>query len=257
MKIDISSDVGESFGRWKLGYDEELFEYISSANVACGFHAGDPMVMRNTVKLAIKKGVKIGTHVGLPDLLGFGRRPLGVTSEEHLNYSLYQGGALQAIVRAEGEELQHFTWHGHAGYMYYDNEEMARAAAAAVVQLDQKLIVPVIDGPQGLLIGKECEKAGLKVVRKFFADREIGQDGRLVSRKVAGSVITDPERCAERALRMVLEKKVTTYEGKDMEVFGKTIIVHGDTLGAVNVAKTVRKRLEAAGVKIVPMSQLD
>jgi UPF0271 protein len=257
MKIDISSDMGESFGRWKLGMDEELMEYISSANVACGWHAGDPMVMRNTVKLAKKHGVRIGTHVGLPDLMGFGRRPLGITTEEYINYALYQGGALQAIARAEGEELQHFTCHANFGYMYWDNEEFAKAVVAALVQLNKKLIFPVIDGPQGLLATREAEKAGVKVVKKFFADREIGQDGRLVSRKIAGSVITDPERCAERAVRMVTEKKVRNFEGKDMEVFGKTIMVHGDTPGAFNVAKTVRKKLEAAGVKIVPMSQVD
>jgi UPF0271 protein len=257
MKIDISSDMGESFGRWKLGSDEELMEYISSAHVACGFHAGDPMIMRHTVKIAIKNGVKIGAHVGFPDLMGFGRRHLGVTAEEFLNYSLYQGGALQAIARAEGEELQHFTWHGYAAYMFYDNEEFAKAAVASVVKLGRKLIISVTDGPQGLLISREAEKEGVRVIRKIFADREIDQDGKLVSRKISGSVITDPERCAERALRMIIEKKVTTIEGKEIEVFGKTIVVHGDTPGAVNIAKTIRKKVEAAGVKIVPMSQLE
>jgi len=257
MKIDISADVGESFGRWKLGYDEELMEYISSANVACGFHAGDPMVMRHTVKLAQKHGVKIGTHVGFPDLMGFGRRLMALTPWEYLNYSLYQGGALQAIARAEGEELQHFTWHGSAGTSFNsDNEEMAQAGIAAVAQLDKKLIVPLIYGPKGDLMAREAEKAGLKVVKKFFADRPLDATGMLVSRKKPGSVITDPEECADRVLRMVRERKVRTNDGKDIECFGQTVMVHGDTPSAVKVAQTIRKRLEGAGVKIVPMREL-
>jgi UPF0271 protein len=256
MKVDISSDMGESFGRWKLGADEELMQYLSSANIACGFHAGDPMVMRYTVKLAIKHGVQIGPHVGFPDLMGFGRRVMGVTPEEYINYSLYQGGALRAIAEAEGAKLQHFTFHAHAGYMYYNNEEIARAAATAVAQLDKKLLIPVLDGPQGLLLTREAEKLGVKVVKKFFADREIQQDGKLVSRSISGSVITDPERCADRTLKMVLEKKVTTFDGKEIAADGKTIIIHGDTPNGVNVARAVRERLEANGVKIVPMRQL-
>ena len=257
MKIDISADMGESFGRWKLGYDEELMEFISSANVACGFHAGDPMVMRHTVKMAKKYGVKIGTHVGFPDLMGFGRRLMALTPEEYLNYSLYQGGALQALARAEGEELQHFTWHGSAGTTFNsDNEEMARAGIAAVAQLDKNVIVPLIYGPKGDLMAREAERAGLKVVRKFFADRPLESTGGLLSRKKPGSIIMDPEECAERVLRMVREKKVRTHDGKDIDCFGQTVMVHGDTAGAVKVAQTIRKKLEAAGVKIVPMGEL-
>jgi UPF0271 protein len=257
MKIDISADVGESFGRWKLGYDEELMEYISSANLACGFHAGDPMVMRHTVRLCQKHGVKVGTHVGFPDLMGFGRRLMALTPEEYLNYSLYQGGALQAIARAEGEELQHFTWHGSAGTSFNaDNEEIARAGIAAVAQLDGNIIVPLIYGPKGDLMAREAAKAGLKVVRKFFADRALEANGMLVSRKKAGSLITDAEECAARTLRMVQEHKVKTVDGKDIDCFGQTIMVHGDTPTAVKVAQTIRKRLEAAGVKIVPMKEL-
>jgi UPF0271 protein len=256
-RIDISADVGESFGHWKLGYDEELMEYISSANVACGFHAGDPMVMRHTVQIAKKHGVKIGAHVGFPDLMGFGRRMMALSPEEYLNYSLYQGGALQAIARAEGEELQHFTWHGSAGTSFYgDNEEIARAGVMAVLQLDKKLIVPLIYGPKGDLMAREAQKAGLKVIRKFFADREINANGMLVSRNKSGAVITDPEKCADRVLRMIKEKKVKTYEGTDIECFAQTIMVHGDTPTAVKIAQTIRKRIESAGIKIVPMKEL-
>jgi len=256
-KIDISADVGESFGRWKLGFDEELMEFISSANIACGFHAGDPIVMRNTVQLSKKHRVKVGTHVGFPDLMGFGRRLMALNPEEYLNYSLYQGGALQAIARAEGEELQHFTWHGSAGTSFYsDNEEIARAGVAAVVQLDKNLIVPLIYGPKGDLMAREAEKVGLKVIRKFFADRALDSSGMLVSRKKVGAIITDPEECADRVLRMILEKKVKTYDGKDVECSGQTVMVHGDSPTAVKVARTIRTKLEAAGVKIVPMKEL-
>jgi len=257
MKIDISADVGESFGRWKLGYDEELMPFISSANVACGFHAGDPLVMRHTVRLCKKYGVRVGTHVGFPDLMGFGRRLMALTPEEYLNYSLYQGGALQAIARAEGEELQHFTWHGSAGTSFNaDNEEIARAGIAAVANLGRDLIVPLIYGPKGDLMAREAARAGLKVVRKFFADRALEANGMLVSRKKPGSVISDPEECADRTLRMVREHKVRTVDGKDIDCFGQTVMVHGDTPTAVRVAQTIRNRLEAAGVKIAPMSEL-
>ncbi len=256
-RVDISADMGESFGRWKLGFDEELMEYISSANIACGFHAGDPMVMRKTVQMAVKHGVKIGTHVGFPDLMGFGRRLMAITPEEYLNYSLYQGGALQAIARAEGEELQHFTWHGAAGTTFNsDNEEIAKAGIAAVAQLGKHIIVPLIYGPKGALMDREAKKAGLKTATKFFSDREIDAGGMLVSRKKPGSVITDPDRCADRTLKMALEGKVTTVEGKEIEFSGQTIMVHGDTATAVKTAKLIRTKLEAAGIKIVPMKEL-
>ena len=254
--VDLSADMGESFGRWKMGLDEELMEFISSANVACGFHAGDPMVMRKTVQLAIKHGVKIGTHVGFPDLMGFGRRLMALTPEEYRNYSLYQGGALQAIVRAEGEELQHFTWHGASGMTFHsDNEEMAKAGIAAVAELGKHLIVPLIHGPKGALMTREAKKAGLKTATKFFADREIQADGLLVPRKKPGAVITDSEKCVDRALKMALEGKVTTIEGQEIDVCGQTIMVHGDTPTAVNTAKLIRTKLESAGIKVVPMKE--
>lgn len=254
MRIDINSDVGESFGKWKLGFDEELMEYISSANIACGFHAGDPMVMQKTVQLAIKHGVQVGPHVGFPDLMGFGRRLLAVTPEEYHNYALYQGGALQAIARAEGVELHHFTWHGSAGTTFNNNnKEVARAGIAAVAKLGKHLIVPLIHGSKGDLMAAEAEKAGLKVVRKFFVDRAIQSNGLLVPRGTPGAVIKDPEVCAERTLRMIKEGKVTSVEGDEMDFSCQTIMVHGDTPTAVNVAKTVRERLESAGVEILPL----
>lgn len=255
--VDISADLGESFGQWKMGFDRELMEYISSANVACGFHAGDPVGMRHTVKTALELGVKIGTHVGFPDLMGFGRRMMALSPEEYHNYSLYQGGALQAMVRAEGAELQHFTWHGAAGIRFNSEDPViARAGIDAVAKLGKHLIVPVIHGPKGALMAQEAHKAGLRVVTKFFADRALHADGRLVSRQKEGAVIHDPQECADRTLKMVLEGTVTSIEGQEIEFIGQTIMVHGDTVGAVKNAKLIRDRLEAAGIKIVPMQDL-
>ncbi len=255
-KIDISADLGESFGRWKLGFDEELMEYISSANIACGFHAGDPLVMRNTVRLCKKYGVKIGTHVGFPDLVGFGRRMINLAPEEYYCDSLYQGGALQAIVRSEGEELQHFTWHGSAATSFYsDNEKIAQAGAQAVAMLDRRLIVPVIYGPKGDLMASAAENMGLKVARKFFADRALEANGMLVSRKKPGSVFKDPDECADRVLEMIHEGKVKSYDGQEVEVSCHTIMVHGDTETAVKVAKTIRKKLDTVGIQVVPMKE--
>jgi len=255
MRIDLSADVGESFGHWKLGCDEELFQYLSSANVACGFHAGDPMVMRRTVRLAVKHGVRIGPHVGFPDLMGFGRRAMGVTPEEHLSYALYQGGALQAIARSEGATLQHFTWHAHAGYANYHDRDLARASAQAVSLLDPGLIIPVIDGPKGVLLHEEAARLGLKVVKKFFADREVDDDGSLVARSTTGAVISDPARCADRVLRAVIEGKVRSIQGNDRDLHVSTIIVHGDNPRGVEVARLIRESLEGAGVTIAPMSE--
>jgi len=257
MKINISADMGESFGAWKMGFDEELMEYISSANVACGFHAGDPMVMRKTVKLAIKNNVRIGPHVGFPDLMGFGRRLMAISPEEYINYNLYQGGALQAIARAEGVELQHFTWHGSAGMTFYsNNQELARAGAMTVYQLDKNLIMPLIYGPRGDLMAQEAEKLGLKVIRQFFADRAIDSNATLINRQKEGAIIKDPKQCADRALKMIQEGKVTTYDGKEIECRAQSIMVHGDTVGAIEMARTLHRELEAAGVEIVPMSQI-
>ncbi len=255
-KIDINADMGESFGRWKLGFDEELMEYISSANIACGFHAGDPLVMHNTVRLCKKYGVKVGPHVGFPDLVGFGRRMMALTPEEYIYDSLYQGGALQAIVRAEGEELHHFTWHGSAGMAFYgNNEEIARAGAQAVAMLDKRLIVPVIYGPKGDLMAREAEKLGLRTARKFFADRALEGSGMLVSRKKPGAVIKDVGEVTDRVLQMIHEGKVKTYEGEEIMVSCQTIMVHGDTETAVKIAKMLRKKIEEAGITVAPLKE--
>lgn len=181
---------------------------------------------------------------------------MGVTPDEHLNYALYQGGALQAIARSEGATLQHFTWHAHAGYANYRDQSLARASALAVSMLDPSLIIPVIDGAKGVLLREEAERLGLRVVKKFFADREVESDGGLVARSTPGAVITDPARCAERVVRAVLERKVRTFQGDDRDVDVSTIVVHGDNPEGVAVARKIREHLEDAGVTIAPMSEI-
>lgn len=256
MKIDINADIGESFGHFKLGHDEELIKLISSANIACGFHAGDPIIMRKTVRMAKENNVQVGSHAGLPDLMGFGRRFIDITTEEYMNYLIYQAGALQAIAKAEGVRLQHFTGHAIAGTYPYDREEFAKAMAEAAAVIDEKLIIPVIAGPKGELMKKAAEALGLRVIRKFFADRVYNSTGDLVSRKIKGSVITNPEEVANRVIRMICEGKVSTVDGTDIEIHAKTVVVHGDSKNAVESATLLRKRLEENQIKIVPMGEL-
>jgi len=256
MKIDISADVGESFGPYKLGFDEELMPLISSANIACGWHAGDPMIMRQTVRLAKKYGVGIGFHAGFLDLMGFGRRTIAVSPEEYKNYIIYQMGALMAIAKAEGVKLQHATVHGAAGHMYYGNPEFSKAFVEAVVEVDHNLIIPLIHGSKGEALAEEAEKQDVRVVRKFFADRAYTKDGNLSDRKLQGSVIHEPEEALERTIRMIKEHKVKTIDGEDIELKAQCIMMHGDTLEAVDIARAIRTGLEAEGIKIVPMGEL-
>ncbi len=256
MKVDISADCGESFGAYRLGFDEELMPLISSANIACGWHAGDPMIMLKTVRLAKKYGAGVGSHAGFMDLMGFGRRVMEVSPEEYRNYIIYQMGALQAFVKAEGVKLQHATVHGAAGHMYYGNSEYSKAFVDAVIAVDPNIIIPVIYGPKGDALTAECQKRGVRVIRKFFGDRAYTKDGNLANRKLPGSVIHDPAEVIARVTRMIKEKKVKTIEGIDIEMNAPSIMMHGDTPEVVEMLKTLRKGLEAQGIKIVPMADL-
>jgi UPF0271 protein len=256
MKIDISADCGESFGPYKLGFDEELMPLISSANIACGWHAGDPMIMLKTVRLAKKYGVGVGSHTGFMDLMGFGRRAMEVSPEEYENYIIYQMGALQAFARAEGVKVQHATVHGAAGHMFYGNIEYSRAFVNAVVAVDPNIVIPVIYGPKGEALSQEAKEKGVRVIRKFFGDRAYTKDGNLANRKLPGSVIHDPACVIARVIRMINEKKVKTIDGIDIEVNAPSIMMHGDTPEIIEMLRTLRKALEAQGMKIVPMAEL-
>ena len=240
--------MGESFGSYKLGFDEEVMPHISSANIACGFHAGDPMYMRQTVRLAEEAGVAIGAHPGFPDLMGFGRRDMVVSPEEARNYVMYQIGALQAFTKTK--RLQHVKPHGALYNMGVRNEELARAVAEAVQEVNPNLILVGLAGSAWIKVGREL---GLRVASEVFADRALNPDGTLVPRKHPKAVIHDVEDVIAGVLKIVTEGKAVAINGEEVEVRGDTICLHGDTPGTVVLARTLRERLEAAGVAVVPM----
>lgn len=248
-RVDLNCDMGESFGPYKMGCDEELMPYISSANIACGFHAGDAMCMRQTVQLAEETGVAIGAHPGFPDLMGFGRRDMQVSPEEIRNYVTYQIGALQAFTRTK--RLQHVKPHGSLYNMGAQHEEVARAVAEAIREVDPNLILVGLAGSVWIKVGREID---LRVAREVFADRALNADGTLVPRSQPGAVIHDVEDAVDRALKIVTEGSATAVNGEEIEVRGDTICLHGDNPGAATLARILRQRLEAAGVAVVAMS---
>jgi len=246
-KIDLNADAGESFGHWRLGADETLFPILSSVNLATGFHAGDPLTMQRSVRLAKKYGVSAGAHPGFPDLVGFGRRDLAATPEQVYSDVLYQIGALDAFLRVEGMKMHHVKPHGALYLQMVRNKETALAVARAVKDYDAEL-------PLVLLFGTPMEEAareiGVRYVREAFPDRAYLSDGRLSPRSMEGSLIRDPERAAERAVQMVLEGRIPALDGGEVEVRAETLCVHGDNPEAVEIARAVRRALEEAGVTI-------
>ncbi len=251
MHVDLNCDMGESFGVYRLGLDEQVMPLISSANVACGFHAGDPHVMRRTIALAARHGVAVGAHVGFPDLVGFGRREMQVAPGELENDVLYQMGALAALCRAEGASLRHVKPHGALYNMVQRDLALAEAVARAVAAFDRRLLL--FAQPDSAM-EQAARQAGLSVAREVFADRAYTPEGRLASRKLPGAVIHDPDQVAGRALAMVREGRVTAIDGSEVRVTAETICVHGDTPGAVELIRRIRGRLEEAGVQIRPVS---
>ena len=253
LRVDLNCDLGESFGNFKVGFDPEVMPYITSANIACGFHAGDPVVMANTVKLAKQHDVAIGAHPGFPDLMGFGRREMRLTEEEATNYIIYQVGALQAFAKATGAELQHVKSHGALYNMVMKDHTLAKAIVEAIGTVDSKLIVFAIAESE---LAKAASKAGLRVACEVFADRAYNSDGSLVSRTVAGAVIDDSEVVTQRAVRMLKERHVTALDGKTVELGDvHTICVHGDNLEAVALVKALRRGLEKAGVEVASVGK--
>jgi UPF0271 protein len=252
-KVDINCDLGESYGSFKVGYDEKVMPYITSANVACGFHAGDPVVMAKTVRLAKQHNVAIGAHPGFPDLMGFGRREMKLTQEEAKNYIIYQVGALQAFAKTIGAELQHVKTHGALYNMAMKDAALAKAIVESVVAVDSKLIV---FAQLKSKVAEVATKAGLRVAYEVFADRAYNSDGSLVSRKIKGAVIEDSKTVTERAIEMVKEKRVIAVNGKAIDL-GEvhTICVHGDNLKAVELVKSLQKRLKKAGIEVVSVGK--
>jgi UPF0271 protein len=247
MRIDINSDTGESFGAYTIGHDAGLFKSITSANVAAGFHAGDPSVLRDTIRLAKKHGVAVGAHPGFPDLVGFGRRELNVTPKEAEDMVLYQVAAVAGVAAAEGVKLQHVKPHGALFNMAVRNRELADAIARAVAVFDKTLILFGLPGSEILKAGRA---AGLHAAAEVFADRAYEPDGSLASRRKPGSVIHDPEAVVARAVRMVKDRYVVAIDGSVVALDADTICVHGDTPGSDDLAAKIRAGLESAGVTV-------
>jgi UPF0271 protein len=251
MQIDLNSDMGESFGLYTLGADAEILRYVTSANVACGWHGGDPHVMRQTIAAARANGVAVGAHPSYPDLLGFGRRVMQLTRQEARDYVLYQIGALRAFTDAQGLRLQHVKPHGAIYNAAIHDRELSLGIAEAVKEAGGDLILVTLPEGETLRAGREL---GLRVAREAFGDRAYNEDGTLVSRKVAGSLITDPDRVAQRVLDLVAGT-LTAITGKDIRLQADTVCLHGDTPGAAHIARRVRERLEAAGIRLTPMGE--
>lgn len=245
--MDLNADLGESFGRWTLGHDVDVMRSITSANIACGFHAGDPGVMRETVRRAKAAGVAIGAHPGFPDLVGFGRRNISATPQEVEDFVIYQVGALAGIAAAEGVRLQHVKAHGALYNMAVRNQELAAAIARAVAAFDRTL---VLFGLPGSELVREGEAAGLRVAAEGFADRAYEPDGSLTPRDRPGAVIHDPGEVVRRALRMAQEGLVTAVNGRDVLMRVDTICTHGDTPGSHELTRRIRDALERAGVSL-------
>ncbi len=250
-KIDLNSDVGESFGNYKLGMDEDVIPLISSANIACGFHAGDPAVMKRTIAIARKNGVAIGAHPGFPDLIGFGRRNLDASLEEIGDYVTYQVGAIQAFAVAQKMKLQHVKPHGALYTMAVQNPAIWDAVAGAIAALDKDLILFVLAGSNRSELEAIGVRHGIRIAFEFFGDRAYNRDGSLVSRKEPGAVIHDRKLVADKVLKMVREGKVVCKDGSEIDMAADTICVHGDNPSALALVKDIREALVAAGVEIL------
>jgi UPF0271 protein len=249
VRIDLNCDVGESFGIYTVGQDAEVMPFVTSANVACGFHAGDPTVMRRTVALARQHGVAVGAHPGLPDLVGFGRREMAISARDVGSTVVYQVGALAAVAASEGTRLQHVKVHGALYTMAARDAALASAVAGAVASVDRTL---VLFGPPGSELIRAGERLGLAVAAEAFADRAYEPDGSLVSRVKPGSVLTDPETIVARVVRMATNGMVRASDDSDLRLDARTICIHGDTPGAPELARRVRAALEEAGVSVRP-----
>lgn len=252
-QIDLNCDLGESFGNYKIGMDDEVIPFISSANVACGYHASDPVVMSKTVSLAKKFGVSIGAHPGFPDLMGFGRRNMNVKPEEAKVYVQYQIGALSAFCKAAGVPLVHVKPHGALYNMAGKDYALAKAICEGILEVDDRLILLALSGSQML---KAAKDTGLRAASEVFADRAYEEDGSLVVRTKPGAMITDENEAIRRVIRMAKEGRVTTITGKDISIKADSVCVHGDNAKALEFVNKIRAALTAEEIRILPLSQI-
>ncbi|MCP4720165.1 MAG: 5-oxoprolinase subunit PxpA [Desulfobacteraceae bacterium] len=252
--IDLNCDMGESFGAYKIGMDDQVMQYISSANIACGWHAGDPTVMDATIQMAMNNKVGIGAHPGYPDLLGFGRRKMALSSDEITQYLIYQVGALQAFCRVHNTTLQHVKPHGALYLDAVEDKDTATAIARGIMALDPGLKFVALAGKKGETMRQVGEEFGLNVVYEAFPDRAYTPEGTLLPRKEKGAVISDPDLVARRAMDMA-NGFVVAVDGTHIDLQVQTLCVHGDNLDAVNLVKNIKTTLEANDFKVQPMGK--
>ncbi len=251
LRIDLNADLGEGFGAWTMGSDQEILGFVTSANVACGFHGGDPSVIDRTVALALRAGVAVGAHPSHFDLRGFGRREIQTSPTEVENDVVYQVGAVQAFARSHGHALVHVKPHGALYNQAARDERLARAIARAVARVDRQLVFVGLASSAPMRQAAEAE--GLRYAAEAFVDRAYGPDGHLVPRSVPGSVLDDPERAAGQAVMIARERAVVSVEGTRVALEADTLCLHGDNPHATLIARAVRRALGEAGVAVRPL----
>jgi len=245
--IDLNCDMGESYGAWKMGADAAVMPYISSANIACGFHAGDPATIRTTVRLAVDRGVAVGAHPSLPDLMGFGRRAMRISPQDMYDLVVYQAGAVEAFARAAGAKLHHVKCHGALYNMAATDEGLSEAMAKAVKDLGGSVMLYALSNS---LMMKVAKRQGIPVLGEVFADRGYSDDGTLAPRDRPGGMIEDPQASVKQALGMIEGGYVTSLSGKRVAVAADTMCLHGDQPGAVTFAQTLRKAFTEKGISV-------
>lgn len=256
MPIDLNCDIGEGYGRYNLVTDRSILELVTSANLACGFHAGDPLAMEKALGQCGRLGVAVGAHPGYPDLVGFGRRPLQASYEEVRSDVLYQLGALQGLARAQGLSLVHIKPHGALYNTAVKDPDTARAIIDAVTVFDDSLILVALAGPAGQAFRKQAKEAGLRVAAEFFADRTYQADGSLTPRSHAQALIHEPQAAVEQCLQLITKGTVTSLEGVEVALEAQTICLHGDSPTALETARLLRSALDGAAIATASLSDL-
>ncbi|HRL21324.1 MAG TPA: 5-oxoprolinase subunit PxpA [Alcaligenes sp.] len=247
LQIDLNCDMGESFGAWTMGHDQQVMPWVSSVNIACGFHAGDPATMRRTVALALEHGVRIGAHPGLPDLVGFGRRVMAISPQEAYDLVVVQVGALAAVARSQGAALHHVKAHGALYNMAARDAGLAQAIAQAVADVDGSLVLYALAGSVQAQIGRQ---AGLAVAQEVFADRSYQPDGSLTPRQQPGAMITDVQQSVDQVLQMVEQGRVTCLTGESIALQADTLCLHGDQPGAADFARHLHAAFQERGIRV-------
>lgn len=251
LTLDLNCDMGESFGAWTMGDDEGILPFVTSANIACGYHAGDPATMRKTVQAALKHGVSLGAHPGLPDLAGFGRRTMGVSPQDVYDMVVVQVGALAAVAASQGARLHHVKAHGALYNMAAADGDIAAAIARAVHDIDSTLILFALAGSAQVRAG---EDAGLTVAQEVFGDRTYQSDGQLTPRSQPDAMITDAQQAVRQVVKMVKQGSVRSVDGRDVPVRADTLCLHGDQPGAVEFAKAIRQALDQEGIAVAAVA---